>query len=321
MQMLPAFLLLLFLSFGLMALVLRPNSEQKNVRERLNQVSRKEAAVGGADSFVRSPNGDERSLAQRLSEHFSGYPFAVHLEELILYAGTADTVGSVILTSGVLAIGFGMAAKIFLGQLPMIAGAVLLGASAKYLLLRKKKAKRLKKYSEALPDAIELMARALRAGHSLPSSIEVISEQSPEPLASEFGRCFQQQKFGIPFRDSLIEMGMRMPSKDLHFLITAILVQKETGGDLTQILDRATSVIRERVRIEGEIKTYTAQGRLTGWILSGMPVAMLILINFITPGYSSVLFHDPIGHMMLYGGAGLILTGGFIIGRIVDIKV
>ncbi|MGI4827023.1 MAG: type II secretion system F family protein, partial [Janthinobacterium lividum] len=143
----------------------------------------------------------------------------------------------------------------------------------------------------------------------------------PRPLSDEFGRCFQQQKFGIPFRDALLELGQRIPSKDLHFLITAILVQKETGGDLTQILDRATTVIRERVRIEGEVRSYTAQGRLTGWILAALPLVMLGLINILTPGYTHVLFVDPLGQKLLYAGVGFITLGALIIRKIVDVKV
>jgi len=153
------------------------------------------------------------------------------------------------------------------------------------------------------------------------SSIEVIAEQSAEPLAGEFAICFQQQKFGIPYRDALLAMGERVPSEDLQFLITAVLVQKETGGDLTDILDRTTAVIRDRLRIQGEVSTRTAQGRLTGWILSALPIVMLFVINIITPGYTHVLFTDPIGQKLLIGGGVLILTGGFIISKIVDIKV
>jgi len=112
-----------------------------------------------------------------------------------------------------------------------------------------------------------------------------------------------------------------VPSRDLQFLITAILVQKETGGDLTEILERASYVIRERVRIEGEVRTRTASGRLTGWILGLLPVILLVITNIVSPGYSSVLFHDPLGQKLLYTGGGLILLGGAIIGRIVDVQV
>jgi tight adherence protein B len=116
-------------------------------------------------------------------------------------------------------------------------------------------------------------------------------------------------------------MGERIPSDDLHFFITAILVQKETGGDLTDILDRTTRLIRERIRIKGEIRTHTASGRLTGWILSLMPLGMLLLMNVITPGYSDLLFHTWLGQRLLIAGAVLIAIGGLIIRKIVDIKV
>ena len=159
------------------------------------------------------------------------------------------------------------------------------------------------------------------AGHSIGSSIELIAEQSPEPLASEFVQVFQQQRLGLQFRDALLQMGARVPSRDLQFLITAILVQKETGGDLTEILDRASHVIRERIRIEGEVRTHTAQGRLTGWILASLPVVLLALINLISHGYSSVLFHDPTGQKLLAAGATCIVIGGLIIRKIVDVEV
>jgi tight adherence protein B len=178
-----------------------------------------------------------------------------------------------------------------------------------------------KNFNSALPDAIDLMARSLLAGHSMGSSIELIAEQSPEPLSFEFVQVFQQQRLGLHFRDALLQMGARVPSRDLQFLITAILVQKETGGDLTEILARASHVIRERVRIEGEVRTRTAQGRLTGWILVLLPVILLALISFITPDYSSILFHDPLGQKMLYAGAALIAVGSFIIRKVVDVQV
>ena len=165
------------------------------------------------------------------------------------------------------------------------------------------------------------MARALRAGHSLSSAIEVLSEQSGAGVATEFEVVFRQQNFGLPLRDALLQMADRVPSKDLRFMVTAMLVQKETGGNLTEILDRTTHVIRERIRIEGEIRVRTAQGRLTGWILSLLPVLMLLLTNLINPEYARILLHDPVGHKLLYVGAGLILAGTFFIHRIVNIQV
>jgi tight adherence protein B len=149
----------------------------------------------------------------------------------------------------------------------------------------------------------------------------MVAEESPEPLAFEFVQVYQQQRLGLHFRDALLQMGSRVPSRDLQFLVTAILVQKETGGDLTEILARTSYVIRERVRIEGEVRTRTAQGRLTGWILGLLPIVMLVLINVVSPGYSDVLFHDPLGQKLLYAGGGLIVVGALIIRKIVDVQV
>lgn len=163
-----------------------------------------------------------------------------------------------------------------------------------------------------------MMARALRAGHSMAAAIEMVSKDSVEPAASEFGEVFKQQNFGLPLREALTQMLDRVPSQDLRVLVTAILVQRETGGNLVEILDRTVFIIRERLRIHGEIRTQTAQGRMTGWILSALPLLMMLLINVLNPGYSHVLLSEPIGHKMIYAAVILIAIGTFIINRIVN---
>jgi len=163
-----------------------------------------------------------------------------------------------------------------------------------------------------------MMARALRAGHSVAGSIELIAQGCPEPAASEFAEVFRQQNFGMPLRDAFLQMLDRVPSQDLRVVVTAILVQRETGGNLVDILDRTVNVIRERQRIHGEIRTQTAQGRLTGWILTLLPVIMLGLINVSNPGYSKPLFTTPLGRELLYTGMGFIVLGAFWIRRIIN---
>jgi len=231
------------------------------------------------------------------------------------------SVGEVLMVSAGVALVCGTTVQLLAGLLLVTLLAAAISALVPYCYLLFLRMRRVGKFNAALADSIDLMARALRAGHSMASSIEVIAQQSPEPLASEFAVCFQQQKFGIPFRDALLAMGERVPSDDLQFLITAVLVQKETGGDLTDILDRTTAVIRDRVRIQGEVSTRTAQGRMTGWILSALPIILMVVINIITPGYTTVLFHDPLGQKMLIAGGVFIMIGAFIISKIVDIKV
>ena len=150
-------------------------------------------------------------------------------------------------------------------------------------------------------------------------AIEALGEQAPEPLSTEFAKVFQQQKLGIPLRDVLIDLSLRIPSRDLHFLITAILVQRETGGDLAEILDRTTETLRERIRVEGEVRVQTAQGRLTGWILSMLPLTILAFISLFCPSYTHVLFVDPLGQKLLYAAAACMVTGALVIRRIVRV--
>jgi tight adherence protein B len=313
----------LVLSFIIVLFFLRPKKSEKAMEKRLQVLSlviNKTSGSEESDSIELSKKKTGK-LSIKLGEYLQQFDFSSDLELLIIHANSKTTVGAIAGTSLVAAIGAGLVAHGLVGLLPLDLVAVVAGACSRYMLLKYQKSRRLKLFNAALADAIELMARALRAGHSMASAIEIVAEQSPQPLGSEFGIVFQQQKFGIPFRDAILQLGDRVPSKDLHFLITAILVQKETGGDLTEILDRTTHVIRERVRIEGEIRTYTAQGRLTGWILASLPVIMLILINIVTPGYSAVLFHDPLGQDLLYAGGTLIIIGGLIIRKVVNIQV
>jgi len=146
----------------------------------------------------------------------------------------------------------------------------------------------------------------------------MLSQNAQEPLASEFAEIFRQLNLGLPMRDALLLLLDRVPSSDLRVLVTAILVQKDTGGNLAEILDRTVFVIRERLRIQGEIQVQTAQGRLTGWILSSLPVVMMLLLNLLNPGYSSILFHDPLGHKLLYGSGGMLVAGTLIIRRMIN---
>jgi tight adherence protein B len=300
--------------------LLKPKASDKTVTRAIEIISSRQTMESDL-TFSSQRGGGWKHFVEELGRVVEHFHFSEDLNLLILHSGSKTTVGSVVAVSCLSALAAGFVCHLFVGILPLDLLAVVVGASVRWGLLKFQKARRLKKFGIVLPEAIDLLSRALRAGHSIGSAIEIVSEQTREPLAAEFDTVFQQQKFGIPFRDAVLELGERVPSKDLHFLITAILVQRETGGDLTEILDRTSRVIRDRVRIEGEIRTYTAQGRLTGWILSALPVLMLVLINILSPGYSTVLFHDPIGRMLLYGGAALIGVGGFIISRIVDIKV
>jgi tight adherence protein B len=315
------FLLALVLSFCILMLATRATASSKSAQVRLttirHSIQAQKSGTNGADLEAEG----ERNYVVRLGEFLQRYSFAKKLQVLLIHADSSMSIGGIVLASAGSATGCGLLGFLVLHTILLAGGTALVGAAIPYVLLRMKRARRLNAFNIALPDAIDLMARSLRAGHSMNSSIELIAEQSPEPLSSEFVQVYKQQRLGLHFRDALLQMGGRIPSRDLQFLITAILVQKETGGDLTEILDRAAHVIRDRVRIEGEVRTHTAQGRLTGWILGLLPVIMLALLNIVSPGYSSVLFHDPTGQKLLYAGGVLIVLGGLIIRKIVDVQV
>lgn len=166
-----------------------------------------------------------------------------------------------------------------------------------------------------------MMARALRAGHSVPQMLELAADQSKDPLREDFAQLSREQRLGVPLRDALLGLSRRVPLADLRFLVSAILIQKETGGDLIQILERTASLIEERLRIRGKIKTFTAQGRMSAWVLTALPVALLAILAVAMPAYASTLFQDPTGQRMLLLGAVLLIIGGYTIRRIVNIEV
>ena len=315
------FTLALTLSFSVVLFATRPTSPSRSLRQRLVTIQHPARSEKSESGKIKLENPEQRDYFSRLGDFIKQYAFSRNIHTLLIHANSTMSIGSAILASAGAALGCTLVAFLFLPILPLDLVAFAIGAVAPFIVLKFKRSRRLKAFNEALPDAIDLMSRALRAGHSIGSSIEVIAEQSPEPLAGEFSRVYQQQKFGIRFREAVLQMGERIPSRDLQFLITAILVQKETGGDLTEILDRASHVIRERIRIQAEVRTHTAQGRLTGWILGLLPLIMLALINIVSPGYSSLLFHDPTGQKLLYAGATLIVIGFLIIRKIVDVQV
>jgi tight adherence protein B len=164
------------------------------------------------------------------------------------------------------------------------------------------------------------MSRGLRAGQALPGTIETIAQECDDPLRSVFRRAADEQSYGLPFREAMLNLSRRIPIPDLQFLITAILVQKETGGNLAQILDKASHLIRERVRVAGQLRIRTAQGRLTGWILVGLPFVLFIGMNLLHPGYGRVLFEEPLGRKMVTYASVMLAIGILLVRRIVAVK-
>lgn len=311
---------MLLLSAVIVMAATRPSQSEKEIRARIADIRNPRRSLLTDTGELQLADDSQKTLLERLDYYLRRYSFSSALERLLLEADSQTSVGSVLLKSAAWLLAFFLAGLLITRSLSVSGVLGSAGCALPIAMLRFRRAKRLKAVTAALPDTADLLARALRAGNSMTQAIEVLAEQAPQPLADEFSRVFQRQKLGVALREVLLDLGRRVPSKDLQFLITAILVQRETGGDLVEILDHTTKTLRERIRVQGEVRVHTAQGRLTGWILSLLPVGLLGAISLFSPGYCSILFIDPVGRLLLYGGGGCILLGGLTIRQIVRVK-
>jgi tight adherence protein B len=310
-----AFVGMLLLSFGILLFATKASPEQKAIEKRITHIKVAPGQLVGEAGglLLATPDAGKYAWIEDLVENFS---ISEKLQTLIIQSDTNTTLGKFLFVIVGLVVGAGV--FLFVGQ-PIFA--VSAGASAMILpfaVLRIKRNRRLEAFNKGLADSIDMMARSMRAGHSVVAAIGIVAEQAVEPIRSEFDEVFKKQNYGLPIREALMQLLDRVPSQDLRVLVTGMMVQKETGGNLAEILDRIAFVIRERLRIHGEIRTHTAQGRLTGYILCALPIVMLVLLNVINPGYSNVLFDTPTGHKLLYTGVGLLIAGGATIRKIIN---
>lgn len=200
------------------------------------------------------------------------------------------------------------AIAIIFGSLPLI-----------WLVFRRRS--RFKKFAKQLPDALELVGRALRSGHSLASGMHVVVSEMPPPIAAEFANVYEAQNLGIPIEQAMRDMLKRMPNLDLKFFVTSVVIQRQTGGDLAEILDKISHIIRERFKILGQVQALTGEGRISGIVLMALPIALFFVVYHLNPDYIMLLFTDPLGRKMIAGAAVLQVLGAICIKKIVNIKV
>lgn len=199
----------------------------------------------------------------------------------------------------------------------LAAGAALLP----FMFIRYKAASRLRQFEELFPEAIDLISRALRAGHALTTGLSMVAEEMKEPVGSEFRLLYDRQNFGMPLPDSMRSMADRVPLLDVRFFVTAVLTQRESGGNLAEVLDNLSAIIRERFVIKRHVRVVSAHGRITGWVLAFLPLAIAGILMLIAPAHVSVMFTDPLGRQMIMGAIVLQIVGVLIIRRIVDVEV
>jgi tight adherence protein B len=203
--------------------------------------------------------------------------------------------------------------------LSLLLGALL--AAAPFVYVINKRNQRFNKFEQELPETLDLMVSALRAGHSLVSALNLAANESPDPIGQEFRITFDEQNYGLELKTAMSNLAERVPLQDLKIVITAILIQKESGGNLAEVFDKTAYVIRERFRLKRQVRVHTAQGRLTGWILSLLPVVLGVLLYMINPESMSLLWTRPIGVKLLYLSGVMTTTGALIIRKIVNMDV
>ena len=247
--------------------------------------------------------------------------WAGRLRGFIAQAGLSLLPGKLILWGAVLGLGLYILVP-YVYPNPFVA--LLLGASgalAPMAYVAVRRSKRLRAFEKSFPEAIDLLGRAVRAGHAFTTGLEMVTTELPEPVAGEFKMVFDEQNFGLPLRDALTHLAGRVPIVDVRFFVTALLVHKETGGNLAKILDDLSQVIRDRFKLLGEVRVRTAQGRLTAGILIALPPAMIVILRGLNPEYVNVLFTDPMGRYLLGGAALLQVIGSAVLWKVVHIQV
>jgi tight adherence protein B len=195
------------------------------------------------------------------------------------------------------------------------------GGSLPLLWILWRRRGRFKKFAKQLPDAMELIARALRSGHSLASGLHVIVEEMPEPISKEFGMAYEEQNLGVPIEDALKSMLDRMPNMDLKLFVTAVVIQRQAGGNMAEILDKIGYLIRERFKILGQVQALTGEGRISGVVLMGLPIALFLAVYHLNAEYVMLLFTDALGRKMILVAVVLQILGAVCIKKIVNIKI
>jgi tight adherence protein B len=312
------FVLVLAIVGGLYwAFIERPEAkEASELRGRIGK------AVSPAKATKALLNAPERLSDLGLFDralHRSGQ-MVTPLQRLITQSGLKVTVGTVLLSCAVAAVVAYALVSQFL-HLPLLA--IPVGLFAAYLpigYIRWVRNKRIIKFEEQFPEAMDLLARALRAGHALTTGLSMVAEELPDPIGPEFKLLFDQQNFGLPLPQALKNFAERIPSLDARFFVTAVLTQREAGGNLSEVLDNLAKIIRDRFRVKRQVRVISAHGRITGWVLSALPSSLGLFFAFTSPEKYRKFYSDPLGMQLIVGALLLQVVGVFVIRKIVAIE-
>jgi len=295
---------------------------ERRVQARIDSISRTDEEEEARRSAVALIKGTVEGPFPALDRFFGTSARGASLSVWIRQSGMEKaTVSGVLLVSCVLAAAFAFGGSLLLRGAPGMAVGAAVGFALPFLVLSQKRTKRLRKFEEQFPEALDLISRALKAGHAFANGMKMAADELPEPVGPEFRKTFDEQNFGLPLKDALLNLAGRVPILDVRFFATAVLIQRETGGNLSEILENLAHVVRERFKILRQVRVYTAHGRLTGYVLLALPFALAIALSFINPEHMELLFRERMGQTMLVGAMVSQIVGYFWIRQVVKIEV
>jgi tight adherence protein B len=292
--------------------------ERRRLDQRLMAVaSFDNDSPAGASIVARPDEGPLPAIDRLMSRSQAG----TWLSKLIDQSGIRTTPSAIMVIALVLAIATGLIVSLFMSHpwVPLLAA--LLAGSCPFLFLINRRSSRLRTFEERFPEALDLLSRALRAGHAFQTAMGMVADEMAEPVGPEFKKTFDQQNFGLPLRDSLLQLSERVPLLDVRFFATAVLIQRDTGGNLSEILDNLAHVVRERFKIRRQVRVHTAHGRFTAFVLLALPAGLGIILSTLNPDHMDPLFKEKVGQTMLI--AAIVMQGiGFIwIRKVIKIEV
>jgi tight adherence protein B len=298
------------------------SSDLDRIKARLSGTGKPKKTKGGKAageaSVMQQDTGAKNRIAQKIVDKYQlGPKIGIFLEQAGMRWAPARLVHTCLL--GFMA-GF-ILGWMFSALLLVAVGAGAVGMVAPIFVIYRKRKARLHRFEELFPDALEFVSRSMRAGHAFSVSLEMIHREFQEPIAGEFRRTFEEHNLGLPIEIALQKLAKRVPSLDVHFFVSAVLLQKRTGGNLAEILDKLAYVIRERFKLRGRIRAVSAHGKMTATALSAIPAAVAVLMFYTNPDYVKFFFKDDIGNIMLGGAVFLQLVGYGIMQKIVNIEV
>lgn len=295
------------------------NPETRRVKTQLRQLSAEAYGQGDVD-LVRRRLMSDIPWFNRLLMGIR-LPVIDDVDRMLLQANLTYSVGIVFLASALLAVlGFSIAALASRWLMLRLALGLLLGA-VPFLYIYLKKQKRIKLFEEQLPEAMDMLARSLKAGHAFTGGLQMVGQEFVDPIGTEFSKTLDEINFGVAYEDALKNLSSRVDSDDLKLFVISVIIQRTSGGNLAEILENIGRLVRERFKLKGHIRTLSAEGRLSAYILAGLPFFIGFAVFLLNPSYIMILFTDPIGHIMLVFAGIMLIIGIFVMKNMVDIKV